>query len=51
MTADELTVPVQVDGKGADIVPPSLDQAREFARRSKAMAGAMTATATKGWTR
>src|ERR1700690_1655161 len=25
-----------IQGKGADIVPPSLDQAREFARHSKA---------------
>ena len=36
MTAGEL-VPIQGDGKRADIVPPhSLEQAREFARRSKA---------------
>jgi hypothetical protein len=34
MTAGELIV--QGNGKGADIVPPSLDQAREFARHSKA---------------
>jgi site-specific recombinase XerD len=35
MTAGELILPIQ-GGKGADIVPPSLDQAREFARQSKA---------------
>ena len=34
MTAGEL-VPIQ-SGRGADIVPPSLDRAREFARQSKA---------------
>jgi hypothetical protein len=31
----EVIGPIQ-DGKGAEIVPPSLDQAREFARHSKA---------------
>ncbi len=35
MTAGELIGPIARD-KGADIVPPSLDQAREFARHSKA---------------
>jgi hypothetical protein len=38
MTANEdkaVIGPVR-DDKGADIVPPSLDRAREFARRSKA---------------
>ena len=29
-------VPVEHNTKGADLVPPSLDQAKEFARRSKA---------------
>ena len=33
--AMEIIGPIH-DRKGADIVPPSLDQAREFARRSKA---------------
>ena len=34
MSADTAVIgPIQ--GKGADIVPPSLDQAREFARLSK----------------
>ena len=32
----EITGPVQGDSKGADLVPPSLDLAREFARHSKA---------------
>lgn len=36
MTAGELMLSVQGESKGADIVPPSLDQAREFARHSKA---------------
>src|SRR3984893_9915654 len=35
MTAGELILPIQ-GGKGADVVPPSLEQAREFARQSKA---------------
>jgi len=35
MTAGELIGPIQ-GAKGADIVPPSLEQAREFARHSKA---------------
>jgi integrase len=36
MSADTAVIgPIQ-GGKGADIVPPSLDQAREFARHSKA---------------
>jgi site-specific recombinase XerD len=35
MTAGELIVQIQ-GNKGADLVPPSLDQAREFARHSKA---------------
>jgi len=35
MTAGELILPIHGD-KGADIVPPSLDQARDFARQSKA---------------
>ena len=34
MTAGELIVPVQ-DTSGAGIVPPSLDQAREFTRQSR----------------
>jgi len=32
----EIIGPVQGDTKGADLVPPSLDRAREFARHSKA---------------
>src|SRR5580698_11649054 len=36
MTADTGVIGPVRDGKGADIVPPSLDQAREFARHSKA---------------
>ena len=36
MTADTGVIGPVRDGKGTDIVPPSLDQAREFARQSKA---------------
>jgi site-specific recombinase XerD len=37
MTADHAVIgPIQGGSKGADIVPPSLEQAREFARHSKA---------------
>ena len=32
----EIIGPIQGDTKGADLVPPSLDRAREFARHSKA---------------
>jgi integrase len=36
MTAGEIMLPVKGNGEGADIVPPSLDRAREFIRASKA---------------